>query len=106
MGPAMSQDFPSEDNALSLYINGGISNTIINTKFRDHKGNYDYYTKNVAVNYGRFFPTSYFLSAHSPVVRIRNLLPTPEIYTPLNLRTNFTKCTFTNNKHVQILGLG
>ena len=60
VGPAMVQEFPSEDNALSLYINGGISNSIVNTRFRDHKGNFDYYTKNVAINYGRFFPSLYF----------------------------------------------
>ena len=60
VGPAITPEFPSEDNALSLYINGGISNIIVNTRFRDHKGNYDYYTKNVAIKFGRFFPASYF----------------------------------------------
>jgi hypothetical protein len=99
VGPAMVPEFPSEDNALSLYINGGISNSIVNTRFRDHKGNFDYYTKNVAINYGRFFPSLYFQQAHAPVVRIRSYLPPYELYTPINFRTNFTKCTFNNNRH-------
>ena len=106
VGPAMVPEFPSEDNALSLFINGGISNSIVNTKFRDHKGSFEYYTKNVAINYGRFFPSLYFQQAHAPVVRIRIYLPPYELYTPINFRTNFTKCTFNNNRHAQVLGMG
>lgn len=71
MGPAIDLNFPSDDNAASLYIDGGLSNVITYTKFRDHKGNQDYYTKNVADKFGKYFPTTYFQHAHAPVVRIK-----------------------------------
>ena len=70
-GPFLDNSFPSEDNAASLYILGGQRNSITSTQFINHIGNEDYYTSNVATNYGKYFPSYYYQYSHSPVVRIR-----------------------------------
>lgn len=62
---------PSEDNSASLYIKGGLYNTITRSKFIDHKGNYDYYTSVRAPNVGKYFPTFYFQFSQAPIIRIK-----------------------------------
>lgn len=102
-GLVMDQNFPGNDNAASVYMNGGQAVFFFNTKFQDHSGSNDYYTQNVAVKYDKFFPSIFYEYAQSPVIRIMlNPVANPEGI--LQMRVNFTKCTFSNNKHVNILG--
>jgi hypothetical protein len=38
VGAALEKTFPGNDNALSIYINGGMDQLITNCEFRDHEG--------------------------------------------------------------------
>eukprot|EP00347_Sterkiella_histriomuscorum_P022241 403331176 len=93
------------DLASSLYITGGYVNNITNTTFVNHSGSELGFLKILAPKLAKFFPDIYFDYAQAPVVRIR-VQPKPITGSQvLNFSTNFDNCTFSGNKHMQILGL-
>lgn len=59
-GPILDTNQDNENMASSLFIRGGFSNVISRTKFRDHKGNYDFFASIRSPRIGKHFPSIYF----------------------------------------------